>query len=333
MQKSVFISLCLHGIIILLVIFGLPLISKPKPPLLEQPLVVSIANISDISSAPKQKVQRKPIVEKPTPPKTAPKPQTEAAAPPKPVEKPEPPKEEPKPEPQKVEPKPEPKKVEPKPEPKKPDPKPEPKPEPKKVVPKPEPKKVEPKKEEPKPAPKVEEKKPEKPKVAPKKETPKPSPRPTKTPVKESPKNESKDDFADSILKSIKPTEQAEESPDIFDAPPSPSSNSDSISDKISASEMDLLRQQLAQCWNVPAGAPDPESLIVTLRLTMNADRTVRDAEVIKQAAGRYGDVAAESALRAIYSPQCNPLALPVSKFHEWKTFTIRFDPRQMVGF
>ena len=319
MQKSFLISLVLHGVIILLVIFGLPFISTPKPPLLEQPLVVSIANISDISSAPKQKVQRKPVVEKPTPPKTAPKPQTEAAAPPKPVEKPEPPKEEPKPEPKKEEPKPE-----PKPEPKKVEPKPEPKkPEPKKEEPKPEPKK-----EEPKPAPKVEEKKPEKPKAEPKKETQKPSPRPTKTPVKES-----KDDFADSILKSIKPSEQAEESPDIFDAPPSPSSNSESISDKISASEMDLLRQQIAQCWNVPAGAPDPESLIVTLRLTMNADRTVRDAEVIKQVAGRYGDVAAESALRAIYSPQCNPLALPANKFHEWKTFTIRFDPRQMVGF
>lgn len=310
MQKSVFISLCLHGIIILLVIFGLPLISKPKPPLLEQPLVVSIANISDISSAPKQKVQRKPVVEKPTPPKTAPKPQTEAAAPPKPVEKPEPPKEEPKPEP------------------KKPEPKPEPQPEPKKVEPKKEEPKPEPKKIEPKPAPKVEEKKVEKPKAEPKKEPAKPNPRPTKAPVKES-----KDDFADSILKSIKPSEQAEESPDIFDAPPSPSSNSESISDKISASEMDLLRQQIAQCWNVPAGAPDPESLIVTLRLTMNADRTVRDAEVTKQVAGRYGDVAAESALRAIYSPQCNPLALPANKFHEWKTFTIRFDPRQMVGF
>lgn len=324
MQKSFFISLFLHGVIILLVIFGLPFISKPKPPLLEQPLVVSIANISDISNAPKQKVQRKPVVEKPMPPKTAPKPQTEAAAPPKPVEKPEPPKEEPKPEPKKEEPKPE-----PKPEPKKVEPKPEPKkPEPKKEEPKPEPKKI-----EPKPAPKVEEQKPEKPKAEPTKETPKPSPRPTKTPVKESPKKESKDDFADSILKSIKPTEQAEESPDIFDAPPSPSSNSESISDKISASEMDLLRQQLAQCWNVPAGAPDPESLIVTLRLTMNADRTVRDAEVTKQVAGRYGDVAAESALRAIYSPQCNPLALPANKFHEWKTFTIRFDPRQMVGF
>jgi hypothetical protein len=326
MQKDFTLSFILHAVIIALAIFGLPLINRPLP-VVEQPMVVSIANISDISNAPKKKIQRKPETEQPTPPKTAPKPQPEAAAPPKPVEKPEPPKQEPKPEP-----KPEPKKVEPKPEPK-PTPKPEPKPkkpEPKKPEPKkPEPKKVEPK-PEPKPEPKkVEEKKVEKPakKVEPKPAAHKPT-KPAKAPVKES-----KDDFANSILKSIKPSEQAEQADEVVDAPASPSSNSESISDKISASEMDLLRQQLAQCWNVPAGAPDPESLIVTLRLSMNADRTVKDAEVIKQAAGRYGDVAAESALRAIYSPQCNPLALPLNKYHEWKTFTIRFDPRQMVGF
>jgi hypothetical protein len=39
---------------------------------------------------------------------------------------------------------------------------------------------------------------------------------------------------------------------------------------------------------------------------------------------------AAESALRAVLNPRCNPLRLPPEKYEQWQTMTLNFDPREM---
>ena len=108
----------------------------------------------------------------------------------------------------------------------------------------------------------------------------------------------------------------------------------DDLASQLSGSELDAVRQQIGRCWNFPAGAKNPEELIVTLRVVMNPDRTVRTATIINSPANPslFYTAASESAVRALFMPRCSPLALPPHKFNEWKTFTIRFDPRQMVG-
>lgn len=103
----------------------------------------------------------------------------------------------------------------------------------------------------------------------------------------------------------------------------------------LSVSEMDAIRQQIARCWLVPAGAKAGESLAVEIHVRMNPDRTVRDAEVVDR--GRMGSdpffrAAAESALRALRNPSCTPLNLPPEKYETWKSFTITFDPRDMLS-
>lgn len=103
---------------------------------------------------------------------------------------------------------------------------------------------------------------------------------------------------------------------------------------RITMSEKQALRQQLSQCWNVLAGAKNAGNLVVRLRLHMNPDRTVQNAELLDRK--QYDNnpqfrAAADSALRAVQNPNCSPLKLPPEKYDQWKVITIRFDPEKML--
>ena len=41
---------------------------------------------------------------------------------------------------------------------------------------------------------------------------------------------------------------------------------------------MDLIREQIARCWNVPAGAREAKDLVVEIRVAVEPDGTVRQA-------------------------------------------------------
>ena len=104
---------------------------------------------------------------------------------------------------------------------------------------------------------------------------------------------------------------------------------------KLSVSELDAIRDQIADCWNIPAGAKGAEDLIVDIFVRMNPDGTVRAAEVTDKSRMRvdpFFRTAAESAIRALRNPRCSPLRLPLDKYDLWKTFTIGFNPRDMLG-
>lgn len=215
---------------------------------------------------------------------------------------------------------------------------------------------IAPKAETPKPKPvereKVEDvKKPEpspiplkKAEVAEKKVTEKPKP-PEKKPEaakKEEVKKEDEkpaEDAAEfsSVLKNLVGDEQAEPTPDSVprDTPrQAPQLTSPApLGAQLSMSEMDALRAQLAQCWIVPAGARDAEGLVVDIEVNVAADKTVTSARVVDQL--RYGSdavfrAAADSAMRALKSPSCTPLALPDGKYEQWKDMTVQFDPKNM---
>jgi outer membrane biosynthesis protein TonB len=104
----------------------------------------------------------------------------------------------------------------------------------------------------------------------------------------------------------------------------------------MTVSEIDALRGQLAKCWNVPVGAPNPQDLIVKVTLFLNPDGTVaRAPELADTARLSAGDpyyrAAAEAAIRAVHI--CAPYSLPAEKFDDWSEITINFDPRKMAGY
>jgi len=102
---------------------------------------------------------------------------------------------------------------------------------------------------------------------------------------------------------------------------------------QLTASELDLIRQQIARCWNVPAGARDAKDLVVEIRVVVDRDGTVQQATIVDQ--GRLGDpffrAAAESARRAFFNPQCRPLHLPVEKYAIWKDLVVDFSPKDIL--
>lgn len=103
---------------------------------------------------------------------------------------------------------------------------------------------------------------------------------------------------------------------------------------QMTSSELDMLRQQLSECWKLMAGARYAEDLIVDIKLYMNPDRTIRDAQILDQFryfGDSYFRAAADSALRAVRNPSCSPLQLPPEKYEQWKVMTVTFDPREML--
>jgi len=103
---------------------------------------------------------------------------------------------------------------------------------------------------------------------------------------------------------------------------------------QLTASELDLVKEQIEQCWNIPAGARDAEDLRPEFRVSMNPDGTVRAASLLNQ--DHLDDpafrAAADAAYRALKNPACQPLKLPPRKYDQWQTFTITFDPKDIAG-
>jgi hypothetical protein len=105
----------------------------------------------------------------------------------------------------------------------------------------------------------------------------------------------------------------------------------------LTVNELDALRAQMQRCWTIPAGAADPHSLIVVVRVWLNPDGTL--GRVPELSAGskarlalgdRFFRVAAESALRAVH--MCQPYKMPLEKYSSWREIEMRFDPRFMLG-
>ncbi len=184
----------------------------------------------------------------------------------------------------------------------------------------------------PKPKPKPQVKAEPKPKAKPKPETKRTAKPRVKATPRAKPRRERQQD---DMLAALRSVDEFEKSAPRTDAPPKKDDKKTpvaSLDSRLTISELDALKQQLYRCWNVPLGVRDPASLVVRIRVTMRPDREVLSTEVLDRS-GRMGDpyyrAMAESAVRAVR--KCSPLRLPAGKFEQWKTFTFRFDPREMV--
>ena len=187
------------------------------------------------------------------------------------------------------------------------------------------------------PVKKKEEKPVEKPKPAPKKEQVKPKPVPApNVPVDANAKPEEQDDAFKSLLIDLaeKKPVSTDNTGDKAAANTNPSPDAP-ISERVTASEMDVTRRQLGDCWGVMAGARYAEDLVVQVRMVMNPNKTLRQVTVVDQL--RYNTdsffrSAADSVIRAVHSPACNPLTtLPDGKYNNWKIMNVNFDPSKML--
>jgi outer membrane biosynthesis protein TonB len=307
-SRGMALSVLLHVVLGIVLIIGLPKLFDP-PPLEEMPIAVQLVTIAPETRA------THPNPNLPRPDAKPDVPEAEAPAP-KPQPKPEPPKPAPIPpsaaavsqpadEPAAPE-------AKPPPPPKPPEPKPEAKPVEKLEVPKPQ-EKPEPPRQLAKVEPKPEEKKPEEKKYDPRQ--------------------------FDALLKNLAPV-QAAMTADATPEKPRPAAARPSsqpkapLGSQLTASELDMVRHQIARCWNVPAGARDAKDLVVEIKVIVDPDGTVRQATIVDQ--GRLGSdpffrAAAESARRAFFNPLCRPLHLPAEKYAIWKDLVVDFTPKDIL--
>src|SRR5207302_465968 len=116
------------------------------------------------------------------------------------------------------------------------------------------------------------------------------------------------------------------------DVPPVPAVGAPSeIGAQLSQSELDALRARLAQLWNPPAGASNPEELVVLLRIKLRPDGRLADGPMVLSRGQSALYVAArDSAVRAVFRGQPFDMLRP-EHYEQWKDIEITFDPRDMI--
>jgi outer membrane biosynthesis protein TonB len=100
---------------------------------------------------------------------------------------------------------------------------------------------------------------------------------------------------------------------------------------QMSLSELDALRQRLANKWNPPAGAKDPQELVVQVQVRFKPDGTLAARpQVLSSGTSPLSIAARDSAVRALYAGQPFDMLKP-EHYEQWKEIEITFDPRSMI--
>jgi colicin import membrane protein len=100
---------------------------------------------------------------------------------------------------------------------------------------------------------------------------------------------------------------------------------------QLSLSELDALRARLAQLWTVPAGAKDPQELVVLIRIKLKPDGTLASPPIVLSSGKSPLFMAArDSAVRALFRGQPYDMLKP-EHYEQWKDVEITFDPRDMI--
>jgi outer membrane biosynthesis protein TonB len=100
---------------------------------------------------------------------------------------------------------------------------------------------------------------------------------------------------------------------------------------QLSQNELDALRARLAQLWNPPAGARNPEEIIVTVRIRLRPNGTVEGGpQVVTSGNSMLFMAARDSAIRAVFRGQPFDMLRP-ENYELWKDIEVTFDPRDMI--
>jgi len=100
---------------------------------------------------------------------------------------------------------------------------------------------------------------------------------------------------------------------------------------QLTQSELDALRARLAQLWNPPAGAQNPEELVVAVRMRLKPDGTLAAPPMVTTSGQSALFMAArDSAIRAVFRGQPFDMLRPET-YELWKDIEVTFDPRDMI--
>jgi hypothetical protein len=103
-------------------------------------------------------------------------------------------------------------------------------------------------------------------------------------------------------------------------------------SPRLSQSELDAMRARLMQLWNPPAGARNPEELVVRIRIQLGRDgRLASPPMVLTSGRGTLFETARDNAVRALFRGQPFDMLSPRT-YDTWKEIEITFDPRDMYN-
>ena len=90
----------------------------------------------------------------------------------------------------------------------------------------------------------------------------------------------------------------------------------------------DAIKQKVERNWSVPAGVLDAGELVVTLRIQLAPDGSVRRVEIVDDGVGANYRTMAESARRAVLKASpFDALARYVDKYEGWRVITMTFSP------
>ncbi|MDE0241037.1 MAG: cell envelope integrity protein TolA [bacterium] len=90
----------------------------------------------------------------------------------------------------------------------------------------------------------------------------------------------------------------------------------------------DAIKQKVERNWSVPAGVFDAGELVVTLRVQLGPDGSVRRVETVDDGGGASYRTMAESARRAVLKASpFDVLTRYVDKYEGWRDITITFSP------
>ena len=111
------------------------------------------------------------------------------------------------------------------------------------------------------------------------------------------------------------------------------------ISGRLTATEKDLLRARLIDCWNVKAilGSPNAEKLKVILRVKFTEEGQIDGEPVVVNqididlSGNPFWKNAAREAVAAVY--KCEPYNfLSPERYEQWRELEFNFDPEEMLG-
>jgi outer membrane biosynthesis protein TonB len=316
MRVGSLLSLIFHVAIVLLLIFGLPDLFASEE-MVAEPVPVQLATLADLTTVPKPADSPKPSIK---PADTPPPPAPQAPPTPTPPAPPTPPQAEQKP--------PQPQVATTQPPPAPPTP---PQPQPAEVLPDlPQPEVIPDKTQEQPPPQEAKVETPPLPQLRP------PQPDESKQKPAKKPTQQAAD--FNTLLKNL----TAQQTAETGQAPPQPPQENQSaapqsaIGPQMTSSELDALRSQISNHWNVDPGRKDAAGIVVVIRVTAGPDGAVIGMPQIEDTARLATDPVyrsiAESARRAILLS--SPLKLPPGKYDVWRGdggLVLRFSPQGML--
>lgn len=95
----------------------------------------------------------------------------------------------------------------------------------------------------------------------------------------------------------------------------------------LSAAARGAIGDRIRECWTGDTAALDYDKQTAHLRVTTDANGTIRDAQIIQAGGSTVGRAFAERARRAAMSSQCATLPLPAAMLGSSHTFEITFRP------